>query len=150
MNMGLILGSLRSKKGLSQQEMAKLLEVTVRSYQLYENNARLISLEKLNIISNYFKVSLDYLLGNTQNKRSVNTKEAFNYLRLTFYLRFLRKNKKITQKELAEHLGISDHTISRYEANAKNINVIYLAKFAKYFDISIDYLGGKTIKKEIL
>ena len=143
------LGSLRIEKGLSQQEMAKLLNVNLKTYNCYETIRDIISLEKLNILSNYFDVSLDYLLGNTLNKVNSNTKDKINYQRLTLYLKFLRKRRHITQKELAKVLNVSDHTISRYEANAYNINALFLAQLAKYFNISIDFLVGKTTKKEI-
>ncbi len=150
MNWNILLGSLRTKRNLTQQEMANILHCTLRSYQLYESGSRLISIEKINLLSNYFHVSIDYLLGITKKSQSFNKIDSFNYLRLTFYLKFLRIKEHITQKDLARFLKVSAHTVSRYEINAKNINILYLAKVANYFNISVDYMGGKTTKKEVL
>ena len=41
-------------------------------------------------------------------------------------------------------------TISKYEKDPSNINANYLYLFAKKFNISIDYICGKTLKKEVL
>lgn len=54
----------------------------------------------------------------------------------------LRKDKGWDQKELAEKLGLSYHTISSYERNMSEPNHEMLVKIATLFDISADYLLG--------
>ena len=61
------LKSLRESKGLSQSEMGKILNITGQAYGLYENEKRTINNETLIILSNFFGVSVDYLLGNEQS-----------------------------------------------------------------------------------
>ena len=55
----------------------------------------------------------------------------------------LREQKNITQKELAEHLGISSPAIVAYEHN-RSRPVRYLNEIADYFGVTVDYLLCKT------
>ncbi|MDR1939829.1 MAG: helix-turn-helix domain-containing protein [Clostridiales bacterium] len=63
------LKELRQKQKLSQNAMAKILNVTLRSYQYYESNQKafLPSYNTLIKISEFFNVSIDYLFGYTDN-----------------------------------------------------------------------------------
>ena len=63
-------------------------------------------------------------------------------------LRKIRKSKGITQKELADVLGVNKATVSLYEKNINEPNDSVKTKMAKYFKISMDYLTG-VIDEEI-
>ena len=68
-------------------------------------------------------------------------------------LQELRKNKGDTQKTLAELLGVSEMTISRWEKEPElKIKYEYIQKLAEYFKVNIGYLLGydKTIQNEAL
>lgn len=56
---------LRKEKGLSQDEVAKILNVTRQSYSRYERGEHELGYKALNVIANFFDVSVDYLLGNS-------------------------------------------------------------------------------------
>lgn len=57
---------------------------------------------------------------------------------------FLRKNKGMTQKELAEILCVTDKAISRWESGIGNPDLNSLPKIAKIFNVSVDYLLSNT------
>ena len=57
------LKELRLKKGLSQNSVAKIINVSRVVYNRYENDQREIPLELLCSLADYYKVSLDYLAG---------------------------------------------------------------------------------------
>ena len=59
-------------------------------------------------------------------------------------LKELRKNKKITQLKLALDLNMSQNSVSRYENGEREADYASLIAFADYFDVSIDYLLGRT------
>ena len=59
-----------------------------------------------------------------------------------YRIKKLRSYAKITQKDLAEKLGISDKTLSRYEKDENTPDVYALVRIATYFDVSVDYLLG--------
>ena len=51
-----------------------------------------------------------------------------------------RENKKMTQKEIAEILGVEPATVSKYESNMIEPNIESLKKLAQTFEISVDEL----------
>lgn len=53
----------REKARVDQEEMAKLLGVTPRAYQMYEYGEGYPRYLKLIALADYFDVSLDYLVG---------------------------------------------------------------------------------------
>lgn len=59
-------------------------------------------------------------------------------------LKELRKKKKITQLKLALDLNMSQNSVSRYENGEREADYASLIAFADYFDVSIDYLLGRT------
>jgi len=63
-------------------------------------------------------------------------------------LKLLRNNKKLTQKEFAKILNINERSYQNYEINASTPNFKLLLFIADYFDVSIDYLVGKSEIKE--
>ena len=56
----------------------------------------------------------------------------------------LRKEKNITQTELAEYLSLAPQTISRWEVGNGAPEISLLPKIATFFDVSIDDLFGLT------
>jgi len=58
----------RKERGLSQREVAIFCDITEKAYQNYELMTREPKLEILIRIADYFEVSLDYLVGRTDQK----------------------------------------------------------------------------------
>lgn len=59
----------RKRKKLKQREMAEHLQIGMRTYQNYEGGQRRPDYETLVVIADYLEVSLDYLLGRTDERR---------------------------------------------------------------------------------
>ena len=59
---------LRNEKRLRQDEMAKLMKVSLSAYQRYERNEREPMAPFLLDFASYFHVSLDYLFGLTDER----------------------------------------------------------------------------------
>ena len=55
-------------------------------------------------------------------------------------LRTLRREKKVTQKQLAAHLCLSRSTIAGYETKSHQPDFATLEKLENFFEVSIDYL----------
>ena len=58
-------------------------------------------------------------------------------------LLYLRSEKALSRKELAECLGVSVRLISYWENNQRECDFNMLIKIADYFGVSIDYLLGR-------
>ena len=56
----------------------------------------------------------------------------------------LRKKKGLTQKQVAENLSVSKHTIANYEGERTNPNIEMLKALSLFFNTSVDYLVGVT------
>ncbi|MBR2455162.1 MAG: helix-turn-helix transcriptional regulator [Clostridia bacterium] len=54
----------------------------------------------------------------------------------------LREDRDLTQSQLAEILGITQRTISYYEKNQREIPINVLVAYAKYFNVTLDYICG--------
>ena len=61
------LKELRKAKGVSQEELSEVLDVSRQSISKYENGMAQPDFNKLAIIAKFFDVSFDYLLGEDQN-----------------------------------------------------------------------------------
>ena len=55
-------------------------------------------------------------------------------------IKLYRENKKMTQNEVAETLGVKAATISKYEAGTLEPNIESLKKLADLFEVSVDEL----------
>ncbi|NJJ27730.1 helix-turn-helix transcriptional regulator [Streptococcus anginosus] len=97
---------LRKQKGLTQADLAKVLNTNQSQYGKYENGKTNLSIENAKILAEYFGVSIPYLLGLDDNpnlvdpgapKEILNKKEELNQLMETIvktkaldgYLQFL-------------------------------------------------------------
>ena len=56
----------------------------------------------------------------------------------------LREKRGLTQEELSSKLGISRAALSHYETNRREPDYATLDKIANFFDISLDFLLGRT------
>ncbi len=59
-------------------------------------------------------------------------------------LKELRQKHNISQLKLAMDLSMNQNTISRYETGEREADYKTLIKIADYFDVSIDYILGRT------
>ncbi|OAZ49267.1 helix-turn-helix domain-containing protein [Paenibacillus polymyxa] len=56
----------------------------------------------------------------------------------------LREHKGLKQEELAQSLGITRAALSHYEKNRRKPDFETLTKLADIFEVTIDYLVGRT------
>ncbi len=59
-------------------------------------------------------------------------------------LRDMREDNDLKQADIAEYLGIAQTVYSRYERGFQTIPVEHLLKLADYYNVSTDYLLGRT------
>lgn len=62
-------------------------------------------------------------------------------------IRNLREDNDKTQQELADYLNIKQTTYSKYELGKINIPIEAFIKLADYYNVSIDYIVGRTTRK---
>lgn len=62
---------LREEKGLNQADIGKILGITSQAYGLYENEKRAISNDTLIILSKFYNCSVDYILGISNERETI-------------------------------------------------------------------------------
>lgn len=59
----------------------------------------------------------------------------------------LRKEKKLSQKQAAEELGVSQALLSHYEKGIRECGLDFVVRAAEYYHVSCDYLLGRTAER---
>ena len=62
---------------------------------------------------------------------------------LSEQLKECRKIKNVTQREVADFLGVTLGAYQRYEMGTREPNISTLNKLADYFNVSLDYITGR-------
>ena len=65
-------------------------------------------------------------------------------------LKELRVSRHISQKELAERLGVSQQTVASWEVGRTEPSNIFLSSLSKVFNVSADYLLGNDQSRKTL
>lgn len=132
----------------TQEYMGSVLGLTQSTYAGWECNKKIIPLKHLNQLTNFYGLSIDYLLGLTDEKRKVEKvvvdKEV---VRKNFTL--IRKEKGLSTIELAKILNVGETTIRDYENGKYLISTHACYDLARNFNVSVDWLLGKSKEKYI-
>lgn len=59
-------------------------------------------------------------------------------------LRSLRKEQNLKREDIAEGIGVTPRAITFYETNDKRPTLDTAIKLADFFDVSLDYLVGRS------
>lgn len=59
-------------------------------------------------------------------------------------LRILREERKLSQQRLADEFDVSQAQIQNYETGGYQPDIGMLNKYADFFDVSVDFLLGRT------
>jgi len=64
-------------------------------------------------------------------------------------IQFLRKQKGLSQEELADKLNVSSNTVAKIECGLRRPSVDFVVDLVNFFDTTVDYIIlGEEIKKE--
>ena len=144
MNYGTIIKKLREEQNKTQQEIASILGIARQTYNHYEIQDSIIPLKHLNNLANYYNVSIDYIFELTKQRKYLNFKKEINIDLSKERLKAFRKEQKLTQVKLANILNTFHTVIVDYEHGKNLIATPFLYTICKKYNISADYLLGKT------
>lgn len=144
MNYGTIIKKLREEQNKTQQEIASILGIARQTYNHYEIQDSIIPLKHLNNLANYYNVSIDYIFELTKQRKYSNFKKEINIDLSKERLKAFRKEQKLTQVKLANILNTFHTVIVDYEHGKNLIATPFLYTICKKYNISADYLLGKT------
>lgn len=125
---------------LSRLQLAKKIEISFETLNGYFNKNFYPELSVAIKIANYFNCSLQYLMGLTDEYKCYDKNE----LSFIDTLKNLMKAKNISIEKLMKSLDMSEANYYRWKKNDNKPAMQSLIAIAKYFDVSIDYLVGRT------
>lgn len=64
-------------------------------------------------------------------------------------IRDLREDNDMNQTQIAAYLGMSQTGYSKYETGERDVPTSILIKLADYYDVSVDYILGRTNNKKL-
>lgn len=126
---------LRKEKGLTQADLAKVLNTNQSQYGKYENGKTNLSIENAKILAEYFGVSIPYLLGLDDDSSIDGSKKMPPFQSLV-------KNSKLSLKEISKATGIGYSTLGNYNQGSRSPNAKNAQILAEYFGVSIPCLLG--------
>ena len=137
---------LRDIHGLTQEELAKNLNVSRALINCWENGYTDISLNKLVLLSYYFKVPIDYILGliNEFNQKNYTFKQSIDKTYLGKNIRLIRKTNRLNQIEFAKIVHMERSTLSHYENGKATMSSSDLKEICSTFGFSADWCLGST------
>ncbi|MFL0197802.1 helix-turn-helix domain-containing protein [Clostridium sp. WILCCON 0269] len=92
---------LREEHGLTQQMVATILKVERPTIAGYETNRKQPDYEKINILADYFNVSIDYLLGRSDIRNPYNNSSTQNPKSLGKIISEYREKNNLSLKDFA-------------------------------------------------
>ena len=143
-----MLAELRLDNDLKQKDVALKLDIEENNYSKWERNVTDIPLDKFNELANLYDCILDYLIGLT-NSKTKSERKTINLNLLSQRLLEMRKGKNLTQEKLSNEIGYPQTTYSNYENGSRIPTIFKLMYIAIYYNISLDYLVGRTDIKKV-
>lgn len=128
----------------TQKQLADYLNVSRSTYAGCENGIDSIPLLKLNEFCNYYKISLDYICGLSNQKKIDLINDKIDKFVLGKNLKEIRLKNNNTQKQIAKIIKVDQSNYSKYESGKALIQTYSIIEFAKYYNVSIDWICGKT------
>lgn len=121
---------------------AQQLGITYNTFSKIYNYGIIPQNKVLIQLADHFNVSLDFLLGKTDNERFVKSRAGENFACRLERLR--RENGIKSVYALAQKLHIHQNNIGRWIKFGYLPELEDLEIIASFFDVSIDYLIGRT------
>lgn len=130
---------LRESKGIKQEEMSNMIGVEQGTISSWENGNRKPCIDMIVVLAELFEVSLDNLV--LQDMRPPVPRYSEN-------IRFLRKKHGMKQEDIANLLGVSKATASKYENGNVDLTALQLVILSDFFGVTLDQLVKTDLSKE--
>lgn len=136
---------LREYKDLSQIKLADYLGITQQTYSLWEKGTKIIPLKHLNSLSNFYEISMDYIVGITDEKNNsgIIKLTELNKNEIGSRIKKIREDNNLTLCDLAKELNTTSSTISAYETGKTLILTAFAYQICIKYNVSLDWLCGK-------
>ena len=150
MTLGENILKLRKKQGLSQEQLGYQIDVTRQTISNWETGYTPIPLNKLVRFANLYDYSLDFLVGFTRKNIKYNKSIKLDKKLIGKNLKLLREKLNLTQQELSDKCDLYQSTYNHYENGYSLIKIMPAYSICKTYNVSMDWLVGRTNNKKIV
>lgn len=151
------LQQLRIENDFTQEQLCDVIgaiehkKIAVCVISSYERSRKAPTLNRMKIIADIFEVSVDYLMGISDNDNRIEPNNRMSSDVFAIRLADLRKTLGYTQKDVVEKLKashetcelLSDIKLSLYENGKQVPNLPRLISLTKFYNTSLAYLTGQ-------
>lgn len=135
---------LRESELLTQKQIAEKIGCGHRAYAYYEEARRDIPTAVLISLCDMYDVSADFLLGRTAKCKSAGKRQTESYR-----FKALRQQRDLNQSEVAAAIFVTQNAYSYYENRKRDIPTATLICLADFYNVSVDYILGRTDNPKI-
>ncbi len=129
---------IRETKELKQWQIANELKVDRSTYAGWETGKDTIPLRKLYELSNYYKISIDYITGLSKKNNYIYSGDSIDLNIVAKNLKKLRIDNNLKQRDIFNMLNIASSSYSVYETGQTLIQTSFIYQIAKKYKASID------------
>lgn len=142
MTIGEKIRKVRTDKGLTQKQLADRMSVTQSHVWQYENGLVKPSDKQVKKFADALGVSVKELLSVEENNKTENESIAMT---VGERIREIRQKAGLTQKQLADRMGVTPSQIGQYERGLVNPSNTQIKKFADALNIPFEILLADQI-----
>lgn len=135
---------IREDNDLTQEDLGNILKVDRSIISKWENGKSIPPIRKINILSNRFNVSFDYIFNLSKNKSVDKINNSLDLCVIGKRIVEIRTKYNLTLRDLAKELNTTSSTISAYETGKNLILTAFALQLCKKYNLSMDWLYGKT------
>lgn len=138
----------REQLGLTQAELASKVNVSQKSISKYERSERRPTYETLMKMADLFGVSVDYLLGKSDNKNSTVKNNSVSISSAEAIKKCIQRTG-LSYPEISNRLGISQDLLEDYMSGSIAPPYNILISLSDICEVSTDYLLGLHAKSRV-
>lgn len=135
---------IREDNDLTQEDLGNILKVDRSIISKWENGKSIPPIRKINILSNRFNVSFDYIFNLSKNKSVDKINNSLDLSVIGKRIVEIRTKYNLILRDLAKELNTTSSTISAYETGKNLILTAFALQLCKKYNLSMDWLYGKT------
>lgn len=135
---------IREDNDLTQDELGNILKVDRSVISKWETGKSIPPIRKINILSNRFNVSFDYIFNLSKNKNVDKINNSLDLDLIGKRIVEIRTRYNLTLRDLAKELNTTSSTISAYETGKTLILTAFALQLCKKYNLSMDWVYRKT------
>lgn len=141
------LAELREELNLKKKDIAEKLKVSPSIYGRWESFKASIPTERLYQLSNFYRVSLDYILYLIDEKVTMESAEEIDMELVSKRIREIRDDMGEPLRIFSKRFNTTNSTWNAYETGKVLILGDFLLELCKKYNYSADWILGRTNKK---